>query len=119
MIEPLSDLPTGVVGFEIAGEIQADDYTATLVPAIERAAGHGGVRLVLVFPEWEGVTAGAAWEDLKLGVEHLTAFKRTALVTDIDWMRYLVAVLGWMSPGELKLFPLDRRQDAIEWAATG
>jgi SpoIIAA-like len=119
MIETLTDLPAGVIGFEITGEIEADDYATTLVPAVERAAAEGGVRLVLVFPRWDGVSAGAAWEDLKLGVEHLRSFERTALVTDIDWMRHLVAVLGWMSPGELKLFPMDRRQDAVEWAAAG
>jgi hypothetical protein len=117
MIETLTDLPAGVIGFEIAGEIVADDYTSTLVPAVERAAASGGVRMVLVFPKWEGVSAEATWQDLKLGVEHLRSFERTALVTDIDWMRHLVAVLGWMSPGELKLFPLEERQAAIDWAA--
>jgi hypothetical protein len=117
VIEQLTDLPEGIIGFEITGKIEADDYTTTLMPAVERVAAEGDVRMVLVFPDFGGVSFGAAWDDLKLGVDHLRAFKRTALVTDIDWMRHLVAVLGWMSPGKLKLFPLDQRQDAVDWAA--
>ena len=38
----------------------------------------GGVRVVLLFPEWDGMSGGAVWEDLKMGVEHLTTWKRIA-----------------------------------------
>jgi hypothetical protein len=36
----------------------------------------------------------AVHEDLKLGVEHLRAWKRVALVTDIEWMTHLTALFG-------------------------
>jgi SpoIIAA-like len=52
-------------------------------------------------------------------VEHLTHWERIALVTDIDWMVQLTALFGWMTPGELKHFPLAERQAAIAWAAAG
>jgi hypothetical protein len=44
---------------------------------------------------------------------------RIALVTDIDWMRQLTGLFGWMTPGELKHFPLAERDAAIAWAAAG
>jgi hypothetical protein len=49
----------------------------------------------------------------------LTDWKRIALVTDIDWMIRMAAMFGWMTPGELKRFPLAERDAAIAWAAAG
>jgi hypothetical protein len=46
-------------------------------------------------------------------------WERIMLVTDIDWMTHLTALFGWMTPGELKHFPLAEREAAIAWAATG
>ncbi|MDT2007162.1 STAS/SEC14 domain-containing protein [Rhodococcus opacus] len=61
--------------------------------------------------------SGAAWEDLELGTEHLTRWKRIALVTDLDWMIAFTSLFGWMTPGEFKRFPVAARDDAIAWAA--
>lgn len=116
MLKTLTDLPEGVIGFEGEGKIVASDYTDVLMPAVEAAAKAGGVRVVLVFTEWDGVSAGGMWEDLKLGVEHLTTWKRIALVTDLEWMHHLTALFGWMTPGALKVFPLAERDEAIAWA---
>ncbi|WP_426570786.1 STAS/SEC14 domain-containing protein [Aquihabitans sp. McL0605] len=117
MLVPLTDLPEGVIGFEGKGKLHSDDYISTLLPAVEAAAKAGGVRVVLVFDEWDGLSAGAYWEDLKMGVEHLTGWKRIALVTDIEWMQHLTAMFGWMTPGAMKHFSVADRADAIAWAA--
>ena len=119
MIRALTGLPDGVIGFEAEGEIRAEDYKETLIPAIEaQIADRGEVRIVLVFPDFAGYSAGAAWQDMKMGVEHLTKFERVALVTDVDWMTHLVSMFGWMSPGDVKHFALAERDAAAEWAAT-
>jgi hypothetical protein len=118
MIEPLTGLPDGVIGFEARGELHADDYRTVLVPAVEAAIAAGrDIRLVFVFGEWHGVSGGAAWQDLKLGAGHLPHFKRLALVTDLDWMIHVTHLFGWLSPGELERFPLAERDAAIAWAA--
>ena len=52
-----------------------------------------------------------AWE------RELDALVQPALVTDVDWMRHGVNWFGWMTPGEVKHFPLDERAEAIAWAA--
>jgi hypothetical protein len=52
-----------------------------------------------------------------MGVDHLRKWKRVALVTDVDWMTNLVKLFGWMSPGEVKHFPLADRDAAMTWAA--
>ena len=52
-----------------------------------------------------------------MGMEHFAHWKRIALVTDLDWMIHLTQLFGWMTPGEMKRFPLAERDAAIAWAA--
>jgi hypothetical protein len=117
MIQELSDLPASVIGFEASGRIRAEDYRDVVLPALERAAATGEVRFVIVMRDFDGMSGGAVWQDLKVGIEHLRAWKRIALVTDIAWMRDLTGLFGWMTPGETRTFPLAQRDEAIEWAA--
>jgi SpoIIAA-like len=117
MIEELDGLPAGVIGFELSGKVRAEDYRDVIIPAVERAAKEGGVRFVIVMAGFDGMSGGALWQDLKVGVEHFRAWKRIALVTDIEWMRHLTDLFGWMTPGEAKAFPLAQREEAIDWVA--
>jgi hypothetical protein len=117
MFQELKDMPAGVIGFEASGKLAAEDYRDVLLPALERAAATGEVRCVIIMREFQGMSAGAVWEDLKVGVEHLRAWKRIALVTDIAWMAHMTAIFGWMTPGEVKHFPLDQREAALVWVS--
>jgi hypothetical protein len=117
VIEKLDGMPEGVIGFEAAGKLSAEDYRDVLLPALEEAARQGGVRFVVVIREFQGMTGGAVWEDLKVGVEHLRAWKRIALVTDIEWMAHATALFGWMTPGRTRTFPLALQAEAAAWAA--
>jgi SpoIIAA-like len=117
MISELKDLPEGVIGFEVSGKIEAADYREGVLPTLERAAAAGDVRFVIVFPEFEGMSGGAVWEDLKVSIEHLKAWKRIALVTDVSWMTHATNLFGWMTPGKTKTFPLAQRDAAIAWVA--
>ena len=60
MITELTDLPAGVIGFEAAGKLHAEEYRDVLVPAIKHAAS-GDIRLVLVIRSFEGLTGAALW----------------------------------------------------------
>jgi hypothetical protein len=117
VLDEIPDLPPGVIGFEVSGKLRTEDYRDKLLPAIEKAAAEGGVRVVIVYPEFEGVGGGAMWQDVKMGVEHWRSWKRIAVVTDVDWMKHGLDWFGWMTPGEVKHFPLSKRAEAIAWAA--
>jgi len=117
MLKELEDMPEGVIGFEASGKLAAEDYRDILLPVLERAAESGEVRFVIVITDFDGMTPGAVWEDLKVGVHHLRAWKRIALVTDISWMGHMTAMFGWMTPGEVKYFPLAERATALQWVA--
>jgi len=117
MMKELSDLPAGLIGFEASGRIRAEDYRDMVLPALERAAAAGEVRFVIVMRDFDGMSGGAVWQDLKVGFEHLRAWRRVALVTDIAWMRDLTSLFGWMTQGEVKTFSLAQQDEAIAWAA--
>ena len=117
MISALEGLPAGVIGFEASGKIAAEDYRDVVVPALEQTAETGDVRFVIVMRDFDGMSGGALWQDLKMGVEHLRAWKRIALVTDIAWMTHLTDLFGWMTPGETKAFPIGELDHAIQWAS--
>jgi len=117
MIRILDDMPAGVIGFEASGKLAADDYRTVILPALVKAAESGEVRFLIVMRDFQGMSGGALWQDLKVGVEHLRAWKRIALVTDIEWMRHMTDLFGWMTPGETRSFSLAERDDAEAWVA--
>src|SRR5256884_2255215 len=119
MIKELSGLPAGVIGFETTGKLRAEDYRDVVLPALERAAAGGEVRFVVVIGEFQGMSGGALWQDLKGGVGHLRARKRIAVATDIQRVDHMIPLFGWMTPGEARHFPLAQRDEAIAWAAAG
>jgi hypothetical protein len=106
-----------VVGFEASGKLAAEDYRDVILPALEQAADTGEVRFLIVMRDFDGMTGGAIWQDLKVGIEHLRAWKRIALVTDIGWMIHLTDLFGWMTPGETRTFSVEEKEQAIEWVA--
>ena len=119
MLETMENLPEGVLGFRADGQITASDYTDVLKPAVDAVIKRGDdVRIVIEFGSWSGMSGGALWEDLKMGIERFTKWKRIALVTDIDWMRQATNVFGWMTPGDVKTFSIADRDDAIAWVAS-
>jgi hypothetical protein len=119
MLTLIEGLPQDVVGVEARGKVTAEDYERVLVPAVDEAkvkAGDGGVRLLYVLGhELPDYTAGAAWEDAKLGLGHLRSWERIAVVGDADWLRHAVHGLGWLMPGEIKVFALEELDRACEW----
>jgi hypothetical protein len=118
MIKELSDMPAGVIGFEASGMLHAEDYRDVVLPALEQAARGGEVRFLIVMRDFAGMSGGALWEDLRIGIEHLRAWKRVALVTDIEWMRQMTALFGWMTPGETRTFTMAQRDEALAWLAS-
>jgi hypothetical protein len=119
MLKLIEDLPDNVIGVEADGKVTSEDYEKLLVPAVQTARAatpDGKVRVLYVlhddFPDY---TAGAMWEDTKLGIGHFRAWERIALVCDAEWLRKSVRAFAWMIPGEMKAFELDDLEDARRW----
>lgn len=117
MIEVMIDLPDRVLGLKARGEVTADDYKTTVVPAIEeKLTQFHRVRLLYVLgEEFEGYSGRAAWEDAKVGMKHFTSFERIAVVTDVDWVERAVKAFGFAFPGEVRVFDNDDLEEARHW----
>lgn len=122
MIEPLADMPTGTVGFRVAGEVEREDYDEVLMPELRRALERErGLRTLYVIEDLDEIEPGALWADAKLGfnlgVRHHEAWVRSAIVTDIAWMARAARLFAWMIPGEARVFPLAELEQAKTWVA--
>jgi hypothetical protein len=120
MVERIEGLPEGAYGARIWGTLSREEYDAHILPVLEEAVASGRpIRYLLqAGPEFDGIAAGAMWEDAKEGLRLLgehPKWERTAVVTDVDWIRHAIGIFGWMVPGEVKVYGLDRRDDALAW----
>ena len=121
MIEVLADMPKGVVGFRVSGRLLGNDLRG-FKPTMEEMLKTGEIRIVeVIASDYEGFGPGGLIEDLKLGfgslLQHHSAFKRIAVVSDKEWVAHTLHALAWMVPGELGLFTLDELEQAKDWAA--
>ncbi len=124
MIERLTDMPAGTVGFRAKGEIEREDYDEVLVPELRRVvAGGGKLRTLYVIDDLDEIEPGALWADTKLGfdlgVRHHDLWVRSAIVTDEHWMARAVRMFAWMIPGEARVFGLAELEQAKAWVAGG
>ena len=122
MIERLTDMPHGTLGFRVTGEIEREDYDHVLVPALRTALEVGdGLRTLYLIEDLEEMEPGALWADAKLGfdagIRHHDAWIRSAIVTDIGWMVRAIKLFAWMVPGEAHVYPRAELETAKAWVA--
>ena len=122
MIESVSDLPPGTIGFLASGRMSSDEYREMIEPIY--AALDRGEKLNLYFEladDFHGLDWGALLQDVKaagsIGLKHRSSWRRMALVTDKDWVKYGASAFGWLVPGELRLFEPHEREAARTWLA--
>ncbi|HEX9834913.1 MAG TPA: STAS/SEC14 domain-containing protein [Mycobacterium sp.] len=121
MIEVLTDMPQGVTGIRVSGRLRGEDLRE-FKPIMDETLKAGEIRIVeVIAPDYEGFGPGGLVEDLKLGfgslLQHHSAFRRIAVVSDKEWVAHTLHALAWMVPGELATFGLDELERAKEWAA--
>lgn len=119
MIQAIQGFPPTVLAFACKGRITRNDYETVLIPAVEAAMqSPGKARLYYqIDPDFSGIDAGAAWDDFKVGIHHLTRWERIAIITDVDWIRHTIRAFGFLMPGELRVFPLTQQDNARNWIA--
>jgi hypothetical protein len=122
VIEPLAGMPAGSIGFRASGRVSGEEYRDLLLPAMKAAVESGEVRMVFqVGPGFDEFELGALAQDAKtgltLGLGNLHAWKRTALVTDVEWIAKAFHMFAWMAPGEVQAFGHDQVDEAKAWVA--
>ncbi|MBI1204074.1 MAG: STAS/SEC14 domain-containing protein [Rhodopseudomonas sp.] len=110
-------LPDNVLAFVCKGRVTKADYEGVLIPAVTKAL-ETYDKLDLYYEiaaDFEGFDPGAMWADAKVGLAHLSRWRKIAVVTDVDWIGHAVAMFGFMMPAEVKVFPLAEAAKARAW----
>jgi hypothetical protein len=121
VIGPIEDMPAGTIGLEASGKLSREDYRDVLEPALDQGVKSGELRLLFVLSDFDGLEPGAWLEDMKTGLkawvrEH-SAWRRFALVTDVEWVVGAMRLFAWVAPGEVKTYELDEVDQAKAWVA--
>jgi hypothetical protein len=120
VLEELHDMPPETLGFRVSGKITRDEYFQILDPVREKLErGEKVSFLIVTGPDFQGLDLGALWEDMKVagsvGLKYRSSWERLAVVTDKDWIRHGVSAVGWVIPGEIRVFEPDELEAAKAW----
>ena len=121
MIERIENMPAGTIGLRASGKLTRDEYREVLEPALREGIESGELRLAFVLTGFDGIELAAVPEDIKTGLSawigHHSAWKRFALVTDVEWVATSMHLFAWLTPGEVMTYGLDGLEDAKAWVA--
>jgi len=119
MMTTIPDVPDNVVAVKATGKITREDYEEVLIPAIEeKLKKHAKIRLLYqIGADAVEFTAGAMWDDAKIGLRHLTAFEKIAVVSDIEWITSAVKVFSFVIPSLVRTFGNSGFPDAKAWVS--
>ena len=117
MIELLSEYPDNVVALRGHSKVTGEDYERDLIPAIEEKLKlHKKIRMLYhLGGDFSGYTAAAMWDDAKVGLQHLTAFEKIAVVTDTHWVSEAVKVFGYFIPCPVRTYDNNQLTEAKAW----
>jgi len=117
MVEQIPDLPDNVLGFAAKGTVTANDYESFIIPAVEALfSRQRKVRFLYHLGEdFSGFEVSAMWDDMKLGLKHLSGWERMAVVSDVEWVRAAIHIFGLAIPGHVRVFHNSELAEAKRW----
>ncbi len=117
MIEKIENLPGNIVGMRAKGQITGDDYEKVIVPSLDEAAKKNEkIRFLYILGEdFDGITAEAIFDDVKVGLRHIRDFEKMAVVTDNKMIKEAIKVFGFVMPAEVRVFGNMEEKEARDW----
>jgi hypothetical protein len=117
MLQFINDLEPHVVGIHAIGEVTKEDVATVLMPRIdELVAKQGEINYLLVLEtDVQNWTAGAWWDDLKMGLKNFTKWNKIAVVSDQKGVEWFTNVFTFFVPGKSKGYPLAELEEAVKW----
>jgi hypothetical protein len=119
MMEIIGGMPENVLAVSGRGKITKEDYERVLIPALEeKLKNHEKIRMLYqLAPDFTAFTPGAMVDDAKVGIRHLTAFEKIAVVSDAEWMLAAARVFGFLIPCPVKTYANGELKAAKEWVS--
>ena len=119
MLQLMKDLPAHVVGIRAVGSVNKEDYEQTFIPAIEKVAREAGEINLLMLLETDvtNFSYGAWMQDAKVSLKHYAKWHKVAVVTDQKVIEKISHYLSFISPAEVKGFPVSDVELAKGWVS--
>jgi hypothetical protein len=120
MFKIIEGLPADLIGVTAEGTVTKADYDKILTPLLDGHYRRGErVRFLYQIGDgFAGFTAGAAWDDFKVGLKYLRLFERCAIVTNVEWIRNATSLFDSFLPCPMRVFRNDEFEKAVSWLAS-
>jgi len=119
MIKIIDGLPANVLGISAEGKITGSDYETVLIPAIEeKLKTQKKIRMLYELgSNFTGFEMSAMLDDAKMGMKHLSAWDKIALVSDHQMINTFAKFFGHLMSCELRIFKNDEFETAKKWVS--
>ena len=113
----MNDFPDNVLAVSAEGKITGTDYETVLIPAIEeKLKTNKKIRMLYQLgSNFTGFEMSAMLDDAKMGMKHLSAWDRIALVSDHHMINTFAKFFGHMLSCELRVFKNTELEEANKW----
>lgn len=120
MIQLIPDMPDYVAAFIAKAEVTKQDYENVLMPQVDKVSkAFGKINFLLVLDtSVRNYTLGAWFDDIVVGVKHITKWHRVAIVSRQGLIKKVTNIFGHLVPGEYKGFAMNELNKAITWVSS-
>ena len=115
MFQILDESANNVLIVRMTGKLHDEDYKDFVPKAEAVIAKEGNLRLLIIFDEFEGWDAHAAWDDFKFGMENASKIEKLGMVGDKDWQKWS-AKLSRFTIHDSRFFETEDLDKAKAWA---
>ncbi len=104
-----------VLFVQVSGKLEKADYEL-FVPQFEKLVRqHGKLSLLFDMTDFHGWDAGAAWEDLKLGIKHFSDIQSIAMAGEKKWQHGMAVFCKPFMNAKVRYFDHADVAEARKW----
>jgi hypothetical protein len=117
MLKLIEGLPDNVLGVSAEGKVTGEDYENILIPALEEKL-KANKRINMLYhlgSNFSDFDLNAMLDDAKIGMKHLSAWDKIALVSDPNMINTFAKFFGYLMTCEIRIYKADEFDQAKKW----
>lgn len=117
MLKIMNHLPDNIWGVSAIGTVTGSDYQTVLIPAVEnKLKTNKKIRMIYQLgATFTGFDLTAMLDDAELGMKHLTAWEKIAMVSDHEMINAFTKFFGYLLSCEIRIFKNNEFDEAKLW----
>ncbi len=110
---------SNLISAQVSGKLTGDDYKK-LNPLIdEKIRENGKINMLFDFQNFDKISMGSVWQELKFDSKHSDDINKIAIVGDYQSQDNLESLKDSMTSGETRYFEPSQREEAQRWISDG